>query len=133
MKAHPDADGAGRESGLGCSCCTDAVGRARERHEECIALGVDLGAAVRGKRVTEGAAMRVERQLSVFLDNRPGTLARTCQALAKEGVNILALSMSDTVDHIVVRLIASVWGVLDSDCTVTVTVATPLSATPSVA
>ncbi len=49
----------------------------------------------------------IEQQLSVFLDNRPGTLARTCQALAKEGINILALSMSDTVDHIVVRLIAS--------------------------
>ena len=48
----------------------------------------------------------IEQQLSVFLDNRPGTLSRTCQALAKEGINILALSMSDTVDHAVVRLIA---------------------------
>lgn len=49
----------------------------------------------------------IETQLSVFLDNRPGTLARTCQALAKEGINIMALSISDTVDHAVVRLVVS--------------------------
>ena len=47
----------------------------------------------------------IETQLSIFLDNRPGALARTCQALAKERVNILALSISDTVDHAVVRLV----------------------------
>ena len=49
----------------------------------------------------------IEKQLSVFLDNRPGTLARTCQALAKDGVNVLALSISDTVDHAVVRMVVS--------------------------
>ena len=47
----------------------------------------------------------IEKQLSIFLDNRPGTLVRTCQALAKEKINILALSISDTVDHAVVRLV----------------------------
>ena len=47
----------------------------------------------------------IEKQLSAFLDNRPGMLARTCQALAKEQINILALSISDTVDHSVVRLV----------------------------
>lgn len=49
----------------------------------------------------------IQTQLSVFLDNRPGTLARTCQALAKEDINILALSISDTVDHAVVRMVVS--------------------------
>ena len=49
----------------------------------------------------------IQKQLSVFLDNRPGVLARTCQALAKDGINILALSISDTVDHAVVRLLVS--------------------------
>lgn len=49
----------------------------------------------------------IEKQFSIFLDNRPGTLARTCQALARDGVNILALSISDTVDHAVVRMITS--------------------------
>ncbi len=47
----------------------------------------------------------IERQFSVFVDNRPGTLARACQALAKEGVNILALSISDTIDDAVVRFV----------------------------
>lgn len=49
----------------------------------------------------------IGQQLALFLDNRPGTLARTCQALAKAGVNITAISISDTVDHAVVRFIVS--------------------------
>ena len=52
-------------------------------------------------------SMTIETQLSIFLDNRPGTLARTCQALAKEGINILGLSISDTVDHAVVRMVVT--------------------------
>ena len=44
-------------------------------------------------------------QLAVFLENRPGALARVCEALAKAGVNIHALTVSDTVDHAVVRMI----------------------------
>jgi hypothetical protein len=49
--------------------------------------------------------MRVDRQLAVFLENRPGTLARMCQALAEERINLLALTVSDTVDHAVVRIV----------------------------
>jgi hypothetical protein len=49
----------------------------------------------------------IEPQFSVFLDNRPGTLARTCQALSKAGINIKALSISDTVDHAVVRFVVN--------------------------
>ena len=49
----------------------------------------------------------IEKQFSIFLDNRPGTLARTCHALAKSGINIVALSISDTVDHVVIRLVVS--------------------------
>jgi len=49
--------------------------------------------------------MRVDKQLSVFLENRPGTLARMCEALAEKGINLLALSVSDTVDHAVVRMV----------------------------
>jgi hypothetical protein len=49
--------------------------------------------------------IKIERQLAVFLDNRPGTLARTCQALQKAQVNILALSIVDAVDHAIVRLV----------------------------
>ena len=46
-------------------------------------------------------------QLAVFLENRPGALARVCEALAKAGINIHALTVSDTVDHSVIRMIVS--------------------------
>src|SRR5438046_3614667 len=46
-------------------------------------------------------------QLAVFLANRPGALARVCEALAKAEININALATSDTVDHTVVRMVLS--------------------------
>jgi hypothetical protein len=46
-------------------------------------------------------------QLAVFLANRPGALARVCEALAKAEINIQALATSDTVDHTVVRMVVS--------------------------
>ena len=49
--------------------------------------------------------IKIDTQIAVFLDNRPGTLARTCQALAKAKINILALSILDTVDHAIVRMV----------------------------
>jgi hypothetical protein len=49
--------------------------------------------------------VEITRQLAVFLENRPGMLARVCDALSAEKINIYAVSSSDTVDHIVVRLV----------------------------
>ncbi len=49
--------------------------------------------------------MQISKQLAVFLDNRPGTLARMAEALASAKVNIYALTTSDTVDHSVVRMV----------------------------
>jgi hypothetical protein len=46
-------------------------------------------------------------QLAVFLANRPGALARVCDALAKAGINIRALATSDTIDHSVIRMVVS--------------------------
>jgi len=46
-------------------------------------------------------------QLAVFLANRPGALARVCEALANAQINIHALATSDTVDHSVVRMVVS--------------------------
>src|ERR1044072_8888519 len=46
-------------------------------------------------------------QLAVFLANRPGALARVCDALANAGINIYALATSDTVDHTVVRMVVN--------------------------
>ena len=49
--------------------------------------------------------IKIETQLAVFMDNRPGMLARVSQALAKAKVNILALSILDTVDHAIIRMV----------------------------
>ena len=49
--------------------------------------------------------IRIEPQLAVFMENRPGMLLRTCQALAAAKVNILALSILDTVDYAIIRMI----------------------------
>ena len=49
--------------------------------------------------------MHQEKQLAIFLANRPGTLAQVCAALAEKDVNILALTVSDTIDHAVVRMV----------------------------
>ncbi len=46
-------------------------------------------------------------QLALFLENKPGTLANVCDALATEKINIYALTISDTVDHSVVRMVVS--------------------------
>ena len=51
--------------------------------------------------------MQITTQLALFLENRPGTLARVCDALSTEKVNIFALTISDTVDHSVVRMIVN--------------------------
>jgi hypothetical protein len=52
-------------------------------------------------------SLETTTQLAVFLENRPGALARVCEALAKAGINIHALTVSDTADHAVVRMIVS--------------------------
>jgi hypothetical protein len=51
--------------------------------------------------------MESATQLAVFLSNRPGALARVCDALAKAEINIHALTISDTIDHSVVRMVVS--------------------------
>jgi len=51
--------------------------------------------------------MQITKQLAIFLDNRPGTLARVCDALGQAGVNIHAITTSDTVDHSVIRMVVS--------------------------
>jgi hypothetical protein len=49
--------------------------------------------------------MRVDKQLAIFLENKPGTLAKVCAALAEKNISLLALTVSDTVDHAVVRIV----------------------------
>jgi hypothetical protein len=51
--------------------------------------------------------MEITTQLALFLANKPGTLAAVCDALAAEEINIYGLTISDTVDHAVVRMVVS--------------------------
>jgi hypothetical protein len=51
--------------------------------------------------------MQITKQLAVFLDNRPGMLARVADALSEAKINIYAIATSDTVDHSVIRLVVS--------------------------
>ncbi len=51
--------------------------------------------------------MQITKQLAIFLDNRPGMLARVADALAEAKINIYAITTSDTVDHAVIRLVVS--------------------------
>ena len=45
------------------------------------------------------------RQISIFLENRSGRLAGVLRAVANSGVNIRALSLADTSDFGILRLI----------------------------
>lgn len=51
--------------------------------------------------------MKTVKQLALFLENKPGTLSAVCKALGDEKVNIHAISISDAVDHAVVRIVVS--------------------------
>ncbi len=50
--------------------------------------------------------MKVE-QISVFLENKSGRLAEVAEVLALAGINIRALSLADTVDFGILRLIVN--------------------------
>jgi hypothetical protein len=50
--------------------------------------------------------MKVD-QLSIFLENRSGRLAKVTSLLAENNVNIRALSLADTTDFGILRLIVS--------------------------
>src|SRR5438270_13784363 len=49
--------------------------------------------------------MRTETQFSVFLVNKPGVLAQVTGALAQEKINLLAMTMVDSQEHGVLRMV----------------------------
>ena len=49
--------------------------------------------------------MMTVRQLSVFLENKPGRLCAATDILAKEGINLSALTLADTSEFGILRLI----------------------------
>ena len=45
------------------------------------------------------------RQISIFLENKPGQLSRICRDLADAGIDIAALSLADTSEFGIVRMV----------------------------
>jgi len=51
--------------------------------------------------------METAKQVSVFLENKPGRLAKVLSALAKEKVNVTALTVMDSHEHSVLRFVTA--------------------------
>ena len=51
--------------------------------------------------------MRLVKQISIFVENKSGKLADILEAVGSEGINISALSIADTADFGVLRLIVN--------------------------
>jgi hypothetical protein len=49
------------------------------------------------------------RQLSLFLENRPGQLRFPCKVLGDAGVDVLTLSLADTQQFGILRLVVRDW------------------------
>ena len=65
-------------------------------------------------------------QLSMFMENKPGRLSDPCRRLAEAGINIVTLSLADTQQFGILRLIVRDWEkarevLAQAGCVVTVT------------
>ena len=49
------------------------------------------------------------KQLSLFIENKPGQLLIPCKILADAGINIITLSLADTQQFGILRLIVKPW------------------------
>jgi len=49
--------------------------------------------------------MHLETQFSIFMVNKPGVLAQLLNVLADEKINIVAITMMDSVEHGVMRMV----------------------------
>ena len=66
------------------------------------------------------------KQISIFVENKPGRLSSVTKILKENGIDIKALSIADTKDFGILRLIVNdtdkaVSALKDADCTVTQT------------
>ena len=51
--------------------------------------------------------MEITKQVSVFLENKPGHLANALSALAREKINITAMTVMDSHEHNVLRFVTN--------------------------
>jgi hypothetical protein len=49
------------------------------------------------------------QQLSIFLENKPGQVRKACDLLARAGINIRTLSLAETKQYGILRLIVHEW------------------------
>jgi hypothetical protein len=49
------------------------------------------------------------KQLSLFLENKPGNVRKACRTLAENGINIETLALADTEQFGVLRLLVRDW------------------------
>jgi len=49
---------------------------------------------------------RATTQFSIFLVNKPGILSQVCDELARKKINVVALTLMDSVEHGVFRMVA---------------------------
>ena len=67
--------------------------------------------------------MKAARQITIAMANRPGRLAHFCACLAERKVNITAISVADTADQCIVRMVvdrpAAVEKMLKDHCPMT--------------
>ena len=49
------------------------------------------------------------KQLSVFIENREGRLEEVLDVLKKNNINIVSLSLADTSDYGLLRLLVTAW------------------------
>lgn len=53
--------------------------------------------------------MQTMKQISVFFESKPGRLANVLSSLAREKVNLIALTVMDSHEHNVLRYVADDW------------------------
>jgi hypothetical protein len=51
--------------------------------------------------------MEIVKEIVVFLENRPGVLARVTEALSEQKINILGFTILNSVDHGSLRIVVS--------------------------
>src|SRR5690349_14651134 len=51
--------------------------------------------------------MEFVHEITAYLENKPGRLAKICSGLAQEKINIQALSVMDTPDRSVLRMVTN--------------------------
>ena len=49
--------------------------------------------------------MPIVKQLTILLENNPGALSNVCSDLASKDINILAMSVLDTIDSGLIRMV----------------------------